>query len=75
MNSNLTQSAQNEKFSILEPQRKAVIVNFRNARKDERAAIIRHLDGILPTCERDERIFWLKVRRELERISETTLPI
>lgn len=72
---NLPQSAANSKFTTLEPQRNAVIVHFRNARKDERAAVIRHLDGILPNCERDERIFWLKVRRELERINETTLPI
>lgn len=72
---NLPQGAANSKFATLEPQRKAVIVHFRNARKNERAAVIRHLDSILPNCECDERIFWLKVRRELERISETTLPI
>lgn len=67
---NLTQIQKETKAAFLEIQKEKVVNNYRNSSANERAAVIRNIDSFLPPCNESERIFWLKVRYELERISE-----
>lgn len=72
---NLAQNQIEAKQACLNDERKGLLEIYRASTKNERAAVIRHIDSFLPTISQAEKIFWLKVRRDLERISETTLPI
>lgn len=67
---NLTQIQQQTKAAFLEIQKEKVIENFRFSNATERAAVIQNIDSFLPPCIKSERVFWLKVRYALERISE-----
>lgn len=68
---NLTQTQINAKQAYLNNQLEQMIARYENASKDERKAIIRHIDGFLSICSGEEKNFWLKFRRKLERINET----
>jgi len=52
---------------FLKRQRAEVIERLKNASADERRAVIRHIDGFLESATKQGRIFWLKVRREIEK--------
>ena len=51
----------------LKRQRSRVISQLKGADNAERIATIKHIDGFLKSATPDGKIFWLKVRREVER--------
>lgn len=50
----------------LKRQRSKVIGQLKGANNAERRATIRHIDSFLRSATPDGKIFWLKVRREVE---------
>ena len=71
---NLTQAQQNAKQAYLNTQREQVLNLYRNADTIERGAIIKQIDSFLSITRNDARIFWLKLRENLERLNEQILP-
>lgn len=69
---NLTQTQSNLKQTCLDEHRSKMLICFQIAGQDERKAIFKHIDAILPGCMENERIFWLKFRNQLERLSEVS---
>lgn len=67
---NLTQTQQHAKQAYLNRQQEQMLAHYQNAQSNERKAIIRQIDSFLPVITKDERIFWLKFRRKLEKIDE-----
>lgn len=67
---NLTQSQQDAKQAHLDNQREQMLDQYRNANATERGAIIKQIDSFLSVIPKDARIFWLKFRRQLERLNE-----
>lgn len=51
----------------LKRQRSKVIDQLKGASLEERKATIRHIDSFLNSTTPEGKIFWLKVRREIER--------
>lgn len=51
----------------LKRQRSKVIEHLKGADNTERIAVIRNIDGFLNATTPSGRIFWLKVRREIEK--------
>lgn len=51
----------------LKRQRSKVIGQLKGADNAERIAAIRQIDGFLHSTTPDGRIFWLKVRRDIEK--------
>ena len=68
---NLTQTQLNAKEAYLNNQLEQMLALYEKTNTSERKAIIRHVDGFLSVCSREEKIFWLKFRRKLERINES----
>ncbi len=54
----------------LKRQRAAMIERMKTASNVERRAVIRHIDGFLKSATPDGKVFWLKVRRQIERLIE-----
>lgn len=71
---NLTQRQQDAKQTYLNSQREQVLNQYRNADANERSAIIKQIDSFLSITRNDARIFWLKLRENLERLNEQILP-
>jgi hypothetical protein len=67
---NLTQNQRDAKQAYLDNQQAQMIARYEKANQNERAAIIRQIDGFLPTLKADEKSFWLKFRQKLERMNE-----
>jgi hypothetical protein len=67
---NLSENHQNAKQSFLANQQNEMLSRYKDADKDERAAVIRQIDGFLPTLTGDEKAFWLSFRQKLERLAE-----
>ena len=68
---NLTQTQRDVKQAYLDKQPEQMLVTYQNANKNERTAIIEQIDSFLPvTRSKDEKIFWLKFRQNLERLNE-----
>jgi hypothetical protein len=67
---NLSQEKQRAKQEYLNRQRADMISRYKQADQTERTAIIRHVDSFLPVLSGDEKTFWLKFRRELEKLGE-----
>lgn len=51
----------------LKRQRSKVIGQLKGATNAERRATIRQIDGFLNSTTPDGKIFWLKVRRDIEK--------
>jgi hypothetical protein len=67
---NLTQTQKDAKAGLLASKRRRVLDRYRSASHNERLAIIKSIDSFLPTLSTDGKIFWLKIRENLERLSE-----
>jgi hypothetical protein len=67
---NLTQTQTDAKQAYLNQQQQQMLALYEKADTSERNAIIKHIDSFLSTCNRDEKIFWLKFRRKLEVLNE-----
>ena len=67
---NLTQTQQEAKEAYLNRKQETMLAHYQDADSGERSAIIRHIDSFLEAVSRDEKIFWLKFRRKLERLNE-----
>jgi hypothetical protein len=67
---NLTQTQQHAKQAYLNRQQEQMLAHYQNADLNERKAVIKQIDSFLPVISKDERIFWLKFRRKLERLNE-----
>lgn len=57
---------------FLKRQRAEVIERTKKSSLGERRAVIRHIDGFLSSATPAGKIFWLKVRREIEKQIERT---
>jgi hypothetical protein len=67
---NLTQTKKEAKEAFLNQQQEQMLSLYEKADTSERNAIIKHIGGFLSTCNREEKIFWLKFRRKLEVLNE-----
>lgn len=67
---NLTQTQKEAKEAFLNQQQDQMLSLYEKADTEERNAIIKHIDSFLSTCNKDEKIFWLKFRQKLEVLSE-----
>ena len=67
---NLTQTQQDAKQTYLNRQSEQMLAHYQNVSLDERKAIIKQIDSFLEIVSDDEKIFWLKFRRKLERLNE-----
>lgn len=67
---NLTQTQIAAKAGILDSQRRRVVDLYRNSDQQEQLAVIRQIDSMLPVLIGEQKIFWLKLRENLERLSE-----
>jgi hypothetical protein len=47
-----------------------MLSRYKQVDRPERNAIIRQIDALLPVLSGDEKAFWLKFRRELEKLNE-----
>lgn len=67
---NLTQTQKDTKQTYLNKQQDKMVSLYEKANKEERNAILRHIDGFLSVLNQDQKIFWLQFRRKLERLNE-----
>jgi hypothetical protein len=67
---NLTQTKLHAKQAYLNRQQEQMLALYQNADSIEHKAVIRQIDSFLPVITKDERIFWLKFRRKLEKVDE-----
>jgi hypothetical protein len=67
---NLSENQRNAKQAFLDNQQNEMLSRYKTADSTERAAIIRQIDGFLPTHKGDEKQFWLSFRQKLERIGD-----
>ena len=67
---NLTQSQIEAKQAYLDRQAAQMPTIYQNADTNERNAIIRQIDFFPPVVPKNAGIFWLKLRRRLERLNE-----
>ncbi|HEY8559461.1 MAG TPA: hypothetical protein VIL74_03580 [Pyrinomonadaceae bacterium] len=67
---NLTQNLLDAKQAYLNQQQEQMLALYEKATRDERNAIIRHIDSFLFTCNQSEKAFWLNFRQKLERLNE-----
>ena len=72
-NMNLTQTQREAKQAYLNQQQEQMLSLYEKATREERNAIIKHVDSFLSTCNQDEKTFWLKFRRKLEKLNESTV--
>lgn len=70
---NLTQSQKEAKNAYLNNQMEQMLSLYEKATRDERNAIMRHIDSFLSTCNQSEKSFWLKFRSKLERLNEKSI--
>lgn len=61
------QTRQQARDLFLKRQRSRVIEHLKGATDEERRTAIRHIDGFLSVINEESKIFWLKVRRGIER--------
>jgi len=69
-NMNLTQTQQEAKNAYLDKQSEQMLNQYRNAKPNERKAIIKNIDSFLSVVSKEEKLFWLKFRRKLETLNE-----
>ena len=67
---NLSQTRIEAKRLYLQHQQEKVLKQLETADKAERIAVIRHINGFLQSTTPKGKIFWLKIREKLERLSE-----
>lgn len=72
---NLAQPKRDAKQAYLDQQISTVADQYTASGANERAAVIRNIDGFLPTLNEESKKFWLKVRRQLERINEAEMSV
>ncbi len=70
---NLTQTQIDAKNTYLNHQSEQMLALYEKADTTERNAIIRHIDSFLSVISHDEKTFWLKFRRQLERVNEKSI--
>ena len=68
---NLTQTQMNAKQAYLNYQSEQMLALYKQADTSERNAIIKQIDSFLSVISKDEKLFWLKFRRKLERLNES----
>jgi hypothetical protein len=68
---NLTQIQHAALDGILDSQRRRVVDRYRNSDREEQLAVIRQIDSLLPVLNGEQKIFWLKLRENLERLSNS----
>lgn len=70
---NLPEKQREAKQAYLDKQQEQMLSHYEKATSDERNAIIKHVDSFLSTCNQDQKTFWLKFRRKLEKLNESTV--
>jgi len=70
---NLTQIQQQAKEAFLNRQQDEMLAIYQKADTEERNAIIKHIDSFLSIVNQDQKSFWLKFRRKLERLNEESI--
>ena len=69
---NITQQQRDAKQAYLANQQVAMLAHYKQTGPTERAAIIKQVDSFLPAFRsNEERIFWLRFRYRLERMSDS----
>lgn len=69
----LTQTQKEAKESYLTKQSEQMLALYEKADSNERKAIIKQIDSFLEILNQDQKLFWLKFRRKLERLNEKAL--
>ena len=67
---NLTQNETEAKQAYLNRQIDKTVALYENADRNERNAIIKHIDLFLSTESKASKAFWLKIRSRLKRSNE-----
>ena len=70
---NLTQTQIDAKQTSLNRQAEQMFGIYQSAENNERSAIIKQIDSFLEIAPKDAKIFWLKFRRELEKLGEQSV--
>jgi hypothetical protein len=70
---NLSQTQLNAKQAYINYQSEQMLTLYKNADTSERNAIIKQIDSFLSVISKDEKLFWLKFRRKLERLNEQSI--
>ncbi|CAN5574446.1 hypothetical protein BH20ACI4_BH20ACI4_27900 [soil metagenome] len=70
---NLTQTQKDAKQAYLNRQTEKMLRIYQTAENSERSAIIKQIDSFLEIVPKDAKIFWLKFRHKLERLSEQSV--
>ncbi len=70
---NLTQTQIDAKQAYLNRQAEQMFGIYQRAENNERSAIIKQIDSFLEIVPKDAKIFWLKFRRELEKLGEQSV--
>jgi hypothetical protein len=67
---NLTQTKQDAKNAYLAKQQDEMLSLYEKANTEERNAILKQIDSFLSVVKQEQKIFWLKFRRRLEKLNE-----
>ena len=70
---NLTEKQRNAKQAYLNQQTEQMLSLYEKATREEKSAIMRHIDSFLSTCNQEEKDFWLRFRSKLERLNEQSI--
>jgi len=70
---NLTQTQSDAKQAFLNRQQDEMLALYKKADKTERNAIIKQIDSFLSVVTQEQKLFWLKFRRKLERLNEDSI--
>ena len=70
---NLSQTHRQAKEAYLNYQSEQMLALYKQSDTSERNAIIKQIDSFLSVISKDEKLFWLKFRRKLERLNESAL--
>ena len=65
---NLTQTQKDAKEAYLNQCQERLLKMYNIACKNERQAVVRHINAFLPIVSEDEKIFWLKFISQMEKI-------
>lgn len=67
---NLTQKISVAKQDYLNQQTAEIAERYKSATVDERAAVLKQIDSLLPVLEGEQKVFWMKLRARLVAIDE-----
>lgn len=69
----LTQTQKEAKTDYLNRQQNKMLAIYGKADQTERNAIIKQIDSFLEVLNKEQKLFWLRFRRKLERLNEKAI--